>query len=111
MCAANGSGNGKRTLSVHHIDGNPLNNAPENLRTLCQRCHIAIVHESPGRRPTLLPESELRQLLAVPRMSVAEIARRLGVTRRIAGYNIQQYGLTHHGQDVDRPGRGRRRRS
>lgn len=32
----------KRTetrLYVHHRDGNPLNNEPENLRTLCGSCH------------------------------------------------------------------------
>lgn len=26
-------------LSVHHLDENPLNNAPSNLRTLCGSCH------------------------------------------------------------------------
>lgn len=26
-------------LEVHHIDGNPLNNDPENLITICKRCH------------------------------------------------------------------------
>ena len=26
-------------LEVHHIDGNRLNNDPENLLTLCKKCH------------------------------------------------------------------------
>jgi len=27
-------------LTVHHLDGDPQNNAPENLVALCQRCHL-----------------------------------------------------------------------
>ncbi len=30
------------TLTVHHIDGQPQNNAWSNLVALCQRCHLAI---------------------------------------------------------------------
>ena len=30
---------GTRLLHVHHVDLNPLNNIPENLRTLCASCH------------------------------------------------------------------------
>jgi hypothetical protein len=26
---------------VHHKDGNPLHNSPENLEVLCRRCHMA----------------------------------------------------------------------
>jgi predicted nucleic acid-binding Zn ribbon protein len=33
----------KLTFIVHHRDENPLNNAPENLITLCHRCH-KLVH-------------------------------------------------------------------
>jgi len=29
-------------LTVHHLDGNPANCAPENLVALCQRCHLHI---------------------------------------------------------------------
>ena len=28
------------TLTVHHLDGDETNNARENLRALCQRCHL-----------------------------------------------------------------------
>ena len=35
------------TLTVHHRDGNPMNNAPSNTRALCQRCHMtAAAHQS-----------------------------------------------------------------
>lgn len=27
------------TLSIHHLDGNPANNDPLNLKTLCNSCH------------------------------------------------------------------------
>ena len=30
------------TLTVHHIDGDPGHNAPENLVALCQRCHLGL---------------------------------------------------------------------
>ena len=26
----------------HHVDRNPLNNSPENVKRLCQRCHIFV---------------------------------------------------------------------
>lgn len=34
-----------RTLTVHHIDGNPGNNSPENLTALCAGCHLAAHRE------------------------------------------------------------------
>lgn len=42
-------------LDVDHIDGNPANNDPDNLQTLCQCCHKykTLVNEdykTPGRR-------------------------------------------------------------
>ena len=27
-------------LTTAHLDHNPMNNSPENLRALCQRCHL-----------------------------------------------------------------------
>jgi hypothetical protein len=31
-------------LTVHHLDGDKSNCAPENLVALCQRCHLHIQH-------------------------------------------------------------------
>ena len=31
----------KTVLTVAHLDHDPTNNAPENLRALCQRCHLS----------------------------------------------------------------------
>ena len=31
---------GKPATDRHHIDDNPLNNAPENIACLCRRCHM-----------------------------------------------------------------------
>lgn len=38
-------------LYVHHKDGNPLNNKPENLQTLCGSCHSRM--HSPNYQATL----------------------------------------------------------
>ncbi len=43
-------------LDAHHIDQNPMNNAPENIQTLCGRCHgfwhgaLKRAQEPPGKR-------------------------------------------------------------
>lgn len=42
-------------LQVDHIDGNPFNNDPKNLQTLCACCHIFKTHKeedykTPGRK-------------------------------------------------------------
>ena len=37
-------------LEVHHADGNPANNDPGNLTTLCRRCHIET------HRPPVAPD-------------------------------------------------------
>lgn len=36
---------GKVVLTVGHVDHDPRNNANENLRAWCQRCHLAHDHE------------------------------------------------------------------
>jgi 5-methylcytosine-specific restriction endonuclease McrA len=33
-------GCGKPAIDRHHVDGNTSNNAPENIRRLCRRCHM-----------------------------------------------------------------------
>jgi len=32
---------GEDGIQRHHLDGNPLNNSPENIKILCQKCHAA----------------------------------------------------------------------
>ena len=36
-------------LEVHHRDGDPMNNDPSNLLTLCRGCHIR--HHAPALSP------------------------------------------------------------
>lgn len=38
-----------KSLNRHHRDLNPLNNSPENVITLCSRCHI-LIHQEMGTR-------------------------------------------------------------
>ena len=47
------------TLTVHHRDGDTFNNTPDNLVSLCQRCHLAAqgrLHASCGIRAGFYPE-------------------------------------------------------
>jgi 5-methylcytosine-specific restriction endonuclease McrA len=48
-----------RSLSNHHLDGNPANSVIDNLITLCAKCHSARVHKS-GQG--LLPEWKVRKM-------------------------------------------------
>ena len=45
-----------KSLAVHHRDGNPENNEPVNLITLCKRCHWAVTLLSSVPQPALLYE-------------------------------------------------------
>ena len=65
-CGKHERDNGQ-ALSVHHIDGNQLNNDPANLIALCKRCHRK-------RHPAthLGQVSELQQELARAREELAE---------------------------------------
>ena len=40
----------QNTLDIDHIDGNPENNDPDNLRLLCRRCNVATSNRSNPRR-------------------------------------------------------------
>lgn len=37
---------GTHMVSSHHIDGNPANNSPENIQTLCGSCHTSHHHHA-----------------------------------------------------------------
>lgn len=52
-------------LAAHHIDGNRFNNSPENIQTLCARCHTTHHHHVrragltvPGRMVCLASQEE-----------------------------------------------------
>ncbi|GGM64379.1 5-methylcytosine-specific restriction endonuclease McrA [Halarchaeum rubridurum] len=44
-------------VDVHHRDGNPHNNSPENLVALCKRCHIGGEHNREVDDDHLTPPS------------------------------------------------------
>lgn len=46
------------TLTIHHLDLNPANNAWWNLAPLCQRCHLTIQGKVVMERAWFLPHSE-----------------------------------------------------
>lgn len=48
-------------LTVHHIDGNPMNNRCYNLSVLCQKCHLKIQN---AHIPLLKPKPIL--ILGIP---------------------------------------------
>jgi hypothetical protein len=41
-------GSGSPALDLHHLDGDRTNNSPDNLRTLCDRCHTSL-HWATGK--------------------------------------------------------------
>jgi 5-methylcytosine-specific restriction endonuclease McrA len=45
MCRESPSG-----LHVHHLNGNPADNRPDNLITLCAHCHM-LMHKHEKRKP------------------------------------------------------------
>ena len=52
-------------LDVHHVDGDPSNNAKDNLRVLCRACHSAIPFHGKDTPPTVLKDEsdKSRELL------------------------------------------------
>lgn len=54
-------------LTVHHLDGDETNNSRENLRALCQRCHL----KRQGRLRLYGPEDD-RQLRLWPVIEMDE---------------------------------------
>jgi len=64
LCAVCGKGPEEVRLEIDHVDGDPNNNAPENIRFLCHRCNLkelwkrikAKIKTQPSEKP---PISEL----------------------------------------------------
>ncbi len=58
----------KVVLAAAHLDHDPANNAPDNLKSLCQRCHL--IHDRPRHRMrariTFLMRRALGDLFAGP---------------------------------------------
>ena len=48
----------QNTLDIDHIDGNPSNNHPDNLRLLCRQCNVATSNRSNPRKSD---SSDLRE--------------------------------------------------
>ena len=42
-----------KAFDVHHVDGNKKNCNPDNLITLCRKCHIRITYDNKGRKNKL----------------------------------------------------------
>ena len=51
------------TLTVAHLDQNPSNNAPSNLRALCSVCHLR--HDAPHRKANRQAKRERRGQLSL----------------------------------------------
>src|SRR6185436_1339137 len=63
----------------HHIDGNPSNNRPDNLKWITQRENCSI---RASGRPRKLTQKQVADILAckpAPRISLADMARKFGV--------------------------------
>lgn len=51
----------KVVLTIAHLDNDPTNNSPENLRALCQKCHLtydAKFHAANARRTRYAKQNE-----------------------------------------------------
>lgn len=67
---------------VHHIDGDPTNNAPENLVALTRTAHMALHHKSPMTRSRLSAAHRKRYEDPAERAKTSEAVRRWWKERR-----------------------------
>jgi len=63
----------RNTLDIDHIDGNPSNNHPDNLRLLCRQCNVATSNSSNPRKSD---SSDLRERARKEGRSSTRIARK-----------------------------------
>ena len=49
---------GAVAFEVHHVDGDPSNNDPDNLRPLCKGCHLSL-HDRLAGQPKAMRWREL----------------------------------------------------
>jgi hypothetical protein len=72
-CAICGAGpTATNALDIDHIDGNPKNNAPDNLRLLCRRCNVAT---SNRLHPRKNHSSDLRERKKIGGQAATRIAK------------------------------------
>jgi len=87
-------GIGKTQLVVHHLDksgtGLHPNHKLENLQTLCQFCHSGL-HKAGNYPVNFFEAEEMRK--NNPSMSMAEIGRRLGLSRERVRQLLKRAGL------------------
>lgn len=70
----------KTYLQVDHIDGNPYNNDPENLQTLCGNCHVYKTakngdRETPGRKTGKSRESRVSSIKKINKKEKTNLER------------------------------------
>lgn len=64
----------QNTLDIDHIDGNPRNNEPDNLRLLCRSCNVALGNHSRASSAQYVCEREGKEGKASTRV-VREVVR------------------------------------
>jgi hypothetical protein len=85
------NGCGRPAADRHHIDGNTANNAPENIRRLCRRCHMKLdgrLHQGHQRArgeasgKAKVTEADVLAIRAArPATPLAVLAKRYGIAQ------------------------------
>jgi 5-methylcytosine-specific restriction endonuclease McrA len=63
LCSQIGDHSQRWTLTVAHLDQNPSNNAPSNLKALCSGCHLK--HDAPFRKANAYAKRERKGQLTI----------------------------------------------
>jgi hypothetical protein len=63
--------NQKNTLDIDHINGNPRDNSPDNLRLLCHKCNVTISNKARPRSSGSCDERERERLEGLPATRIA----------------------------------------